>query len=291
MTFRAEFQKELIEINSQLDEFKNELRYLRRQLHFIRRPATAPNPILKPKGVNAMSNIASCLRREIDRLNQDRRNEHVYEQLPYDDSSTNRELKSIMGNLLRSKLPQMYGKRTWYHACRSECATVCEEIVYEASEKREFYVLTQTANLGAIRLIADSKMRTALRDANVDESPVGETPLPNRETDIEQRSNIAYEQVLSEQRTASTTGETTRSLPLESIRDVVAGHMASNNTNPLSPPNFEQRVSSLDPEHESGSFSENPVNLPNVISNHPSTSGNSTRNQLQSSSARVLANN
>lgn len=224
MSFKSEVQKELIEINSQLEEFRHEIRFLKRQLYLVKRSTTAPDPIRKPKGVNAMSNIAGCLRREIDRLNQNRGNDQAYEQLQHDDSSSNRELKTVMGNILRSKLPEMYGKHTWYHACRSKYASACEEVISKACEMREFYVLTQTANMWAIRLIADSKMRTALRDAKMDEGNVITSPVPGQEIGNRTAQNSSLQQI---SQAASRAGETTTSIPSENVRDVVLGHVAS----------------------------------------------------------------
>lgn len=112
MSFRASVQTELNEMNSQLEDFRQELKYLRRQVSVLNRRSSIPDPIPKPKNVNSMSNIARCLRREINRLNQDVRLEHTYEQFSRDDASINRELKSIIGNLLRSKLPTMYGRHS-----------------------------------------------------------------------------------------------------------------------------------------------------------------------------------
>lgn len=225
MSFGASVQRELNEMNTQLEDFRQELKYLRRQVSVLTRRASTPDPIHKPTNFNSMSNIIGCLRREITRLNQDVRLEHTYEQFSRDDASINRELKSIMGNLLRSKLPSMYGKHSWYYECRSENSQVCEDIITQASEMRDFFVFSETTNMWAIRLLADSKMRTALPDGAGTDRNLATESERNLNTHAEFPRSTSAAQAAPENETLNTEGDRTETTPLQSIREVVSGHV------------------------------------------------------------------
>lgn len=159
---RFEIQRELSAVYEELDYLRQELRLLKRHLHRLHGVNTSLPPIAKPKNVNASSNIVGALRKEIELLNTT--NELQYEQFTSTDAYANRELKCIMGNLLRAHLPTAYGKQTWYHSLRSGNSAACDKIIEQASLLPEYHILTQTSNYWAIRLIADAKMRSAQRD-------------------------------------------------------------------------------------------------------------------------------
>lgn len=288
MAFRSDIERQLSEIFTQLEEFRQELRYLKRQVSLLNGRRRGPDPIPKPRNVNAMSNIARCLRQEINRLNQNRirRNQEIYDQFPGDDLSINRELKSIIGNLLRSRLPQMYGKYTWYHACRSQYANVCEEIILQASEMQEFYVLTQTANMWAIRLIADSKMRTALRDASDTQNIRGRNNFSNGDITNELQQTVSNEEVTLPANPVAAARRRRQTTMSSTIREVVTGHLAVVNNLNNSLPNDGQ-VEEPSPENmQSMGRSGNPHRSP--IINDPEAPVSPTNTNNNSSSVPRL---
>ena len=117
--------------------------------------------------------------------------------------------------------------KTWYQACRSRDAIQCENVIVKASEMKDFLVLTQTSNRWAISLIADSKMRTALRDASANDSQTNF--FCENEVEINHSiHNTPNEQPMKFRNTSRTNHVPTMSATKTdvNIRDVVQNHVS-----------------------------------------------------------------
>lgn len=231
-------------------------------------------------------------------------NESQYEQFSSTDAYTNRELKRIMGELLRNNIPDKYGKKTWYQALRSERSQDCAKVIEKASLLPEFRVLTQTSNYLAIRLIADAKMRSAQRDGgHADVNVDSEEQV--RSSDNNNARNIRTTNVTSTRNNERTSNEPAQNFDVNpltesasepvldrSIRDVVAGHvdevMNENLPNNLS--NEDETSTRTDTiqglEAANRQNSSNPLQL-NAFSRPQPLANQSFSNQLSSSRSRL----
>lgn len=212
-------QRDIQEIQRELDDMRQELRILRRNVSRSQFKSGRLPPIPKPRQVTAASNVVGALRRQIDLLNQSQDLGSRYDQFTSDDAILNRQLKKMIGTLLKSYIGECYGNMTWYQASLATNIESCEEVINAASELEEFRVLAQTADLWAIRLLADAKMRTALRDKGCrSSSQRNEEATSNRAL----QSNI-------ELPAGSRQTERTESLEInDSIMNAVAHHVGQN---------------------------------------------------------------
>lgn len=194
-------QRDVQEIQTELDDIRQELRILRRNVSRSQSNSGRLPPIPKPRNVTAASNVVGVLRIQIDLLNENQDFCSRYDQFTSEDSTINRQLKKMMGTLLKSYIGECYGNLTWYQASRATHIDSCEEVINAASELEEFRVLAQTADLWAIRLLADAKMRTALRDNGCrSRVQANEEEVSNREV---QNNNVVPARSRETERTES----------------------------------------------------------------------------------------